>query len=35
MVDGEEFHNTSNIDDRGVGPVDMSFFKQIILYFSM
>ena len=27
MVDGEEFHNTSNIDDRGVGPVDMSFFQ--------
>jgi len=27
MVDGVEFHNTSNIDDRGVGPVDMSFFQ--------
>jgi beta-glucanase (GH16 family) len=27
MVDGEEFHNTSNIDSRGVGPVDMSFFQ--------
>lgn len=27
MVDGVEFHNTSNIDYRGVGPVDMSFFQ--------
>ena len=27
MVDGVEFHNTSNVDDRGVGPVDMSFFQ--------
>ena len=27
MVDGVEFHNTSDIDYRGVGPVDMSFFQ--------
>ena len=27
MVDGVEFHNTSDIDFRGVGPVDMSFFQ--------
>ena len=27
MVDGVEFHNTSNVDYRGVGPVDMSFFQ--------
>lgn len=27
MVDGVEFHKTSNIDYRGVGPVDMSFFQ--------
>ena len=27
MVDGVEFHNTSNVDYRGVGPVNMSFFQ--------
>jgi len=27
MVDGVEFHNTPNVDYRGVGPVDMSFFQ--------